>query len=107
MPDRSIDMPALAAQTFHDAELRAEILRMFIEQAPALVQAALAASGEARAEIAHRLRGSALAIAAGPLAVAAGQLETAPGETTALRAFEQIAAQTIEAARLILERSAS
>ncbi|MGL5115011.1 MAG: Hpt domain-containing protein, partial [Beijerinckiaceae bacterium] len=97
MPDLSIDMPALAAQTFQDAELRAEILQMFLEQTPPLVQAALAASGSGRADIAHRIKGSALAIAAGPLAAAAERLETTPDSDTALRALEDAASRALEA----------
>jgi HPt (histidine-containing phosphotransfer) domain-containing protein len=102
-----IDMPALTAQTLQDDELRAEILRMFIDQAPALIEAARATSGAARADVAHRLKGSALAIAAGPLAEAAGRLEAETASAPALAELELAAAGALDAARSILAGSAN
>jgi HPt (histidine-containing phosphotransfer) domain-containing protein len=99
-----IDAPALAAQTFDDAELRGEILRMFLDQTPALVQAAFAATGEARRDVAHRIKGSALAVAARPLAEAAERLESAPASDAALTELESAVAAALDAARLLLSR---
>jgi HPt (histidine-containing phosphotransfer) domain-containing protein len=103
----SIDMQALAAQTFHNDELRAEILRMFVDQTPALIEAVRATSGAARADVAHRLKGSALAIAAGPLAEAAGRLEAETASALALAELELAVAGALDAARSILAKSAT
>ena len=73
-----IDLVHLARQTFGSSDLEREVLRLFVLQGGDLVRR-IAAAGDAveRAEIAHRLKGSARAIGAvrvGHLAVA---LETA------------------------------
>ena len=73
-----IDLSHLDEQTFGDADLRQEVLGMFQLQIPLLLTALEAAHGEARAEIAHRLKGSCLAIGANQLADAAALIEDAP-----------------------------
>jgi HPt (histidine-containing phosphotransfer) domain-containing protein len=73
-----LDLVHLTRQCFGDQELEAELLALFEAQAPALA-AQLIDSGplalEARARIAHTLRGSALAIGAWRLAGVAARIE--------------------------------
>jgi HPt (histidine-containing phosphotransfer) domain-containing protein len=88
----AIDRAELAAQTFGDAALAAEILAMFAAQTPPLLQALAATSGPARAEVAHRLKGSSLAIGARDLAEAAAALEAAPDDAARLAALERASA---------------
>jgi HPt (histidine-containing phosphotransfer) domain-containing protein len=64
------------------------VLSMFRDQAPTLLLALRAAEGAARAEVAHRLKGSALAIGASGLAEAAAALEAAPGDAVLIDAVE-------------------
>jgi HPt (histidine-containing phosphotransfer) domain-containing protein len=77
-PDEpAIDLVHLARQTEGDAELEAELLALFDRQSANLL-AQLAVDGAVRAgraEIAHQLRGSALAVGAGRVASAAETLE--------------------------------
>ena len=82
-----VDQTELDIQTFHDAALRREIIGMFQREAPLLIKAIEASSGTARAELAHRLKGSALAIGARPLAGAADALESNPADAEALTAL--------------------
>ena len=76
---RVLDLKHLARQCMGDLELEAEVLRQFRTQAVTLA-ATLAddvrLSFAEKADLAHRLRGSALAIGAGPLARVAAALET-------------------------------
>ena len=92
-----VDRAALESQTFGDAELMAEVIGMFREQAPALLAAIEGAQGAARAEVAHRLKGSALALAAGPLAAAAGRLEAAPDDPALRAEVRRLADETLRA----------
>ena len=71
----AIDLVHLARQTDGDAALEAELLALFDRQSANLL-AQLAVAGAARADIAHKLRGSALAVGAGRVASAAQTLET-------------------------------
>ena len=74
----AIDLVHLARQTEADAALEAELLALFDRQAADLL-AQLAVEGAARAgraDIAHKLRGSALAVGAFRVASAAETLET-------------------------------
>lgn len=77
-PDsRVLDLVHLARQTDGDAALEAELLAMFDAQSAKLTaRLALAEVGaQAKADIAHRLRGSALAIGARRVAEAAAIVE--------------------------------
>ncbi|MGL4241064.1 MAG: Hpt domain-containing protein [Beijerinckiaceae bacterium] len=88
----AIDREELARQTFGEPDLAAEVLGMFADQAPVLLQTIAATAGQARADAAHRLKGSALAIGAKGLAAAAAALELAPADPDALAAVERACA---------------
>jgi HPt (histidine-containing phosphotransfer) domain-containing protein len=77
--ERAIDLVHLARQTDGDDALEAELLIMFDRQAEKLVERVkvVELSRKARADVAHRLKGSALAIGAFAVAHAAGALEDA------------------------------
>jgi HPt (histidine-containing phosphotransfer) domain-containing protein len=76
--DSPLDLVQLARQCLGDAELEAELLAMFRAQARTLI-AQLSDSAplslESKAKIAHRLRGSALAVGARRVADAARRIE--------------------------------
>jgi len=76
--DPPLDLVHLARQCLGDHELEAELLQLFRLQAPALT-ARLSGSPplslDAKAKIAHTLRGSALAVGAGRVASAAWRIE--------------------------------
>ncbi len=74
---RAIDLVHLARQTDGDFQLESELLAMFDAQSAKLsARLALAeVSAQAKADIAHRLRGSALAIGARRVAAAAERAE--------------------------------
>jgi HPt (histidine-containing phosphotransfer) domain-containing protein len=84
----AIDAAALDAQTFGDRALALEILGMFRDQSTPILLALAASSGQARGEIAHRLKGSALAIGALALAGHAAALEAAPDDAAVLAKVE-------------------
>ena len=73
----AIDLVHLARQTDGDTALEAELLAMFDSQAAKLIARLRQIDGEPQvlADIAHRLRGSALAIGANRVAVAAEAVE--------------------------------
>lgn len=102
--DRELDLEYLSRQTFGDPELEDELLRLFDEQA-AQILARLAApfpEGDParRADVAHALKGSALAIGAAATAKAAADYEMALRNDQAVAEGRRaILAQTIEAAR--------
>ena len=85
MPDLPVDLAQLASQTGNDVKLEREVLRLYMDHAPAdfaLLRAA--ATAEERRMGAHRMVGSARAIGAGEvarLAAAVEQRQNAPGET--------------------------
>jgi HPt (histidine-containing phosphotransfer) domain-containing protein len=76
--DPPIDLVHLSRQCLGDPELEAELLSMFRLQARSLtaqLAGSLPLSLESKAKIAHKLRGSALAVGAGRVASAAAQIE--------------------------------
>lgn len=75
--EAAIDLVHLARQTDHDGALAEELLDLFDRQSASLIAQALAedAPRHRRAEAAHQLRGSALAVGAGQVARAAQALE--------------------------------
>lgn len=84
--DSPLDLIHLARQCLGDHELEAELLRLFHGQGRAFAAELSSFERlplEAKARIAHTLRGSALAVGAGRVAGAAGLLEElarAPGD---------------------------
>jgi HPt (histidine-containing phosphotransfer) domain-containing protein len=94
-----IDLAELNEQTFHDPAIRSEIIQLFTDQAPTIMAALSASSGQARADIAHRLKGSALALGARPLAEAASRLEAAPDDAAALADVRHMTDATLQALR--------
>ncbi len=76
--DPPIDLVHLARQCQGDPDLEEELLGLFRLQAPALaaqLSDPTSASPEEKANIAHKLRGSALSVGAGRVARAAGAIE--------------------------------
>jgi HPt (histidine-containing phosphotransfer) domain-containing protein len=103
MAQDAIDIAHLKQQTFDDPDLQREILEIFQSQAPVLLAALAASDGGSRSEIAHRIKGSALAIGANGLADAADKLETTPDDAAHLKGVRNAMAATDEAvARLLL-----
>jgi HPt (histidine-containing phosphotransfer) domain-containing protein len=106
----ALDLIHLARQTDGDLELQQELLALFDRQSASL----LAQSSDAtiaqrrRADAAHKLRGSALAIGAGAVARAAATLEAALGDAAGAPAATDAAlatlAQAVEAAHAALAR---
>ncbi len=73
-----VDLVHLARQTFGSADLEREVLRLFVQQGAGLVRViATAGDATARAEYAHRLKGSARAVGATKVGRLAEALETA------------------------------
>jgi HPt (histidine-containing phosphotransfer) domain-containing protein len=99
-----VDVAALNRQTFDDAGIRREIIMMFYEQAPVIMAAIDASRGAARADAAHRLKGSALSLGAGPLAEAAGALEAKPDDAASHLALAGLLTATLAELALIEPR---
>jgi HPt (histidine-containing phosphotransfer) domain-containing protein len=89
---QAIDRGKLSEQTFGDLEIRREVLGMFRAELPSLLHALAATDGGPRSEVAHRLKGSALAIGATALAEAAAALDADPAAAGLLEAVEHSAA---------------
>jgi HPt (histidine-containing phosphotransfer) domain-containing protein len=77
--ERPIDLVHLARATDGDEALEAELMAMFARQSDKLGERLRLRdlARQTRADVAHRLRGSALAIGAFAVAESAGRLETA------------------------------
>jgi HPt (histidine-containing phosphotransfer) domain-containing protein len=75
----TLDLVHLASQTGDDIALRREILALFIDQSPQLLSDIedSASAPKIRADLAHKLKGSASAIGAFRLAAASETVETA------------------------------
>ena len=102
----AIDLVHLARQTDNDPTLEDELLALFDRQSASILAQL---SGEEttmrnRADAAHMLRGSALAIGAGPVARAAQAFETALERGGAGAAELEALAQAIGQARVAIAR---
>lgn len=102
-----INEDTLSEQTFGDVELCREVLQMFLDQTPALMASLGATQGAARADIAHRIKGSALAIGAMPLAEICDHLQSSPDDGAAFANAEQTAAATLQHGRDLMARLAA
>ncbi len=102
-----IDLVHLSRQTRGDGTLEDELLRLFANQAQQFLlrieEERLPGDGHRRADLAHRLKGSARAIGAFPLCAAAEAYEDAVREDRAeLDEAAQRLAETIEQARRVI-----
>jgi HPt (histidine-containing phosphotransfer) domain-containing protein len=97
-----INRDELDRQTFGEPEIRREIIQLFRDQAPVLLAALEGGAGQTRSETAHKLKGSALAMGAGPLATAAGRLEGEPDNASLLVEVRLLLDQTLQALVSIL-----
>ena len=97
---RPIDLDHLARQTMGDNALELEVLQMFARQARESMKELAACEGDARAALAHRLKGSARSVGARAVASAAEALEADPADAAALAG---VAAAVVEAQNFILK----
>jgi HPt (histidine-containing phosphotransfer) domain-containing protein len=106
----AIDLVRLARHCLGDQDLEQELLEMFDRQAARIVaQLTAAALGDpkASADLAHKLKGSALAVGADRVAQAAGRLEAlcgdSPGRSALAAALASLAATVSEAREAIVK----
>jgi HPt (histidine-containing phosphotransfer) domain-containing protein len=102
-----IDLVHLSRQTRGDGALENELLRLFANQAQQILlrieEERLPGDGHWRADLAHRLKGSARAIGAFPLGAAAEAYEDAVREDRAeLDEAAQRLAEAVEQARRVI-----
>lgn len=96
-PERAIDLVHLARQTLGDQDLEAEILSLFIRQSRSLCdRIAGAADARQRNDLAHTLRGSALAVGAWPVAHEAECVEEIADPRKLSAAVERLSARVEE-----------
>ena len=111
-PDSALDFAYLARQTLDDAELQHELLRAFLAQAEGILrqlQRPNPLTPPKKANFAHLLKGSALAIGAGRVAAAAEVLEIGiwkkdGGEDAALTELAASIAEASDAIDLFFAR---
>jgi HPt (histidine-containing phosphotransfer) domain-containing protein len=90
-----INLAHLDEQTFGDQALCREVLEMFQVQTPLLINALLAAEGIGRSDIAHRLKGSCLAIGAIELSNVATIIEDDPLASLDIRPLAEATLQEV------------
>ena len=102
---RAIDLVHLACQTHGDRALESELLALFARQAMQIADKlgvpAQPGEAQARADLAHTLRGSALAVGAAGVAEAAGRCEQAMGEGQIAALRRAVAEARAEVAHLL------
>lgn len=97
---RPIDLVHLARQTMGDKGLELEVLQMFARQSRQSMKDLAMTEGDARAAVAHRLKGSAQSVGATAVSKAAAALEANPADAVALVA---VTAAVVEAENFILK----
>jgi HPt (histidine-containing phosphotransfer) domain-containing protein len=108
-----IDLVRLARHSLGDQDLELELLDMFARQAARIIaQLTQSANEDAKigADLAHKLKGSALAVGADRVAQAAGRFETlcedSPGQIALAAALASLAAAVSEAREAIVRLTA-
>jgi HPt (histidine-containing phosphotransfer) domain-containing protein len=108
-----IDLVLLAKHSLGDQELELELLDMFARQSARIVAQLTRAPAEdfkSRADLAHMLKGSALAVGAERVAQAAARFESlcadSPGQTALAAALAGLAATVSEAREAIVKLTA-
>jgi Hpt domain len=102
LPPTPIDRSKLDGQTFGDAAIRRDVLMMLKAELPVLLQALAATAGAARSDVAHRLKGSALALGADGLADAAAALEATSDDIALFTKVEAAAADVLADVEVLL-----
>ena len=97
---RPIDFIHLSQQTMGDKSLEIEVLQIFARQARQLMQELSSGVPSERQNIAHRMKGAALAIGASAVARTAADVEATPEDAGHLAS---LAAAVIEAELFILK----
>jgi HPt (histidine-containing phosphotransfer) domain-containing protein len=102
-PPPALDLAHLDRQTFGEAALKRDVLLMFLARSRALLKAMAEADVDERADLAHALKGSALAIGAFALADAAAAAQAVCGRAEAwpTRALALEAERAHEAIRML------
>lgn len=80
-----LDLAHLDRQTLGDADLRRDVLALFVRQTEALCETLAGAGPARRAELAHRLIGAARGIGAFALADCAAAIEADPADDSGLQ----------------------
>ena len=87
---RPIDLAHLTRQTMGDRDLEQEILNLFIQQAQSIGEKLAKADAEARAQLAHTLRGAAGGVGAFAIADCAAEIEKEPSNRAAIKRLSQL-----------------
>ena len=91
-----IDLAHLARQTFGDATLQRDVLKLFADQAAGLRRTIrVEADPERRGRLCHLLKGGALGIGAFPLADMAEMCEASPSNRDYIAALDALIGQTL------------
>jgi HPt (histidine-containing phosphotransfer) domain-containing protein len=108
-----IDLVLLARHSLGDQDLELELLEMFERQAARMIgqlTETIPQNSKAAADLAHKLKGSALAVGANRVAQAANRLETLcndpPGQSGLAAALASLAASVSEAREAIAKLTA-
>lgn len=103
-PPLRLDLAHLTRMTLGNRGLEAEVLQLFLQQAPRLAERFRAGGSEAIAALAHTLKGSARGIGAWQLAAAAERVERAAGDDERSEATAQLLDAVAETCAAVQER---